>query len=462
MKNLKGELNTAKHLLDRCQELAWLSDKISGCDAALSDLLEHVDGYPSAPITDLQSPHVSDRSKPPEEQLTARVAFTDGLLKDLDALSASIAPDPRVVTERERLEQTWSELQEMCTDRLNNKSRPSTASGREPGSGRTSSLSRGSSSSARSVRTPPVWSRAEKTPSKKHRGNLGLGPSPRPSMVLSPVTPRNSSSRITSEALVPPKERKAPKLSKRRSTSGPQIDPNSSIHKSTFSSRQRNASIAASDLPVTPTKPSFSGARSPFKTPKPLRSGSPTPSDASSINTKPRSLSGYSAKGAKSPFSKTPRPPVSRQPVRKPYVANPKNKLDVAVGNVVNKMAVSVPIQAVSPSNWEDKSGKYWIGDDEDAKLCFCRILRSQTVMVVRQDGFRSGVYSSFHRELVGVGVNSPSSSGIILPTWWINSQKCPFLVPRNRSGSARQQSIRVLMTPIHWGHCRAWLFVRQ
>jgi hypothetical protein len=74
-------------------------------------------------------------------------------------------------------------------------------------------------------------------------------------------------------------------------------------------------------------------------------------------------------------------------------VANPKNKLDVAVGNVVNKMAVSVPIQAVTSSNWEDKSGKYWIGDDEEAKLCFCRILRSQTVMVVRQVLFQIRVY---------------------------------------------------------------------
>jgi hypothetical protein len=74
-------------------------------------------------------------------------------------------------------------------------------------------------------------------------------------------------------------------------------------------------------------------------------------------------------------------------------VANPKNKLDVAVGNVVNKMAVSVPIQAVTSSSWEDKSGKYWIGDDDEAKLCFCRILRSQTVMVVSQACFQNFLY---------------------------------------------------------------------
>ena len=402
--SLKLEMDATRLLLDRCQELAWVSSKISGCDAALSDLLEHVDGYPLAPTTDLQSPHVSDRSRPPEEQLSARVTFTDGLLKDLDNLSESISPDTRAITERERLEQTWLELQEMCADRLANRSRPSTASGRE-GSGRTSSLSVESSSSARSIRTPSIRSRAEKTPSaraekmpssrtektpskrtektpsKKQRGNLGLGPSPRPSM-LSPVTPRASSRTASAAFVLPTKERKDLKLSKKRSVSGPLGDPNSTLHKSTFSSRQRTTSITASDLPVTPTKPAFSGARSPFKTPKPLRPPSPTHSEASSINTKARSISGYS-KGTRSSFSQTPKPPVPRPPVRKPYVANPKNKLDVAVGNVVNKMAVNVPIQAVSSTNWEDKSGKYWIGDDEEAKLCFCRILRSQTVMVV-------------------------------------------------------------------------------
>lgn len=396
IQNLKHELHASRILLDRCQELAWISNKIAGCDAALSDLLEHVDGYPSAPTADLQSPHKSDRSKPPEEQLSARVTFTGGLLKDLDTLSESISPDTRATMERERLEQTWVELQEMCADRLANRSRPSTASGHE-GSGRTSSLSVESTSSARSARPPSARSRAEKTPStrkektlstraektpsKKQRGNLGLGPSPRPSM-LSPITPRASSRTASAAFILPTKERKDLTLTKKRSASGPLGDPNSRLHQSTFSSRQRTGSTAPSDLPITPTKPSLSSARSPFKTPKPLRAPSPTNSDASSINNKARSVSGYS-RGTRSSFSQTPKPPVPRPPVRKPYVANPKNKLDVAVGNVVNKMAVNVPIQAVSSSNWEDKSGKYWIGDDEEAKLCFCRILRSQTVMVV-------------------------------------------------------------------------------
>ena len=62
-------------------------------------------------------------------------------------------------------------------------------------------------------------------------------------------------------------------------------------------------------------------------------------------------------------------------------MANPKNKLDVALGDVVNNIpGVNINIEVVEDT-WRDQSGKYWIGD-EDPKLCFCRILRSQTVMV--------------------------------------------------------------------------------
>jgi hypothetical protein len=54
----------------------------------------------------------------------------------------------------------------------------------------------------------------------------------------------------------------------------------------------------------------------------------------------------------------------------------------VAVGDVVNKLPADVDIKVeVAQDTWQDKSGKYWIGS-EDPKLCFCRILRSQTVMV--------------------------------------------------------------------------------
>lgn len=66
--------------------------------------------------------------------------------------------------------------------------------------------------------------------------------------------------------------------------------------------------------------------------------------------------------------------------VRKKYVADPKSKLDMAVGEVINQLPVGINIEGITES-WRDQSGKYWIGN-QDPKLCFCRILRSQTVMV--------------------------------------------------------------------------------
>ena len=41
-----------------------------------------------------------------------------------------------------------------------------------------------------------------------------------------------------------------------------------------------------------------------------------------------------------------------------------------------------VPVGLDAGDDWKDQSGRYWIGAEGRAKLCFCRILRSQTVMV--------------------------------------------------------------------------------
>ena len=57
----------------------------------------------------------------------------------------------------------------------------------------------------------------------------------------------------------------------------------------------------------------------------------------------------------------------------------------MAVGKVVNSLPLSVNIEraVVAPTDSKKSydSGKYWIGAPEP-KLCFCRILRSNTVMV--------------------------------------------------------------------------------
>lgn len=90
--------------------------------------------------------------------------------------------------------------------------------------------------------------------------------------------------------------------------------------------------------------------------------------------------------------SAIPRPVRVQGTTTRPYIANQKSRLDVAVGRVVNKLGVGiavVPVKSASAErteigfkDWHDQSGKYWIGAEGSARLCFCRILRSKTVMV--------------------------------------------------------------------------------
>ncbi|WWC70145.1 uncharacterized protein I206_104092 [Kwoniella pini CBS 10737] len=72
---------------------------------------------------------------------------------------------------------------------------------------------------------------------------------------------------------------------------------------------------------------------------------------------------------------------MSKSVNKKEYVADARSKLDLAVGQVIH-----VPIRPVGVNSdngdWTDQSGQYWIGAEGRAKLCFCRILRSRTVMV--------------------------------------------------------------------------------
>lgn len=58
------------------------------------------------------------------------------------------------------------------------------------------------------------------------------------------------------------------------------------------------------------------------------------------------------------------------------YVADPKNDLDVAVGNIVNDSPYRVRVKMVP-----GEVGKYWFGT-VNPKLAYCRILRSRMVMV--------------------------------------------------------------------------------
>ncbi|KAJ7688472.1 hypothetical protein B0H17DRAFT_1068866 [Mycena rosella] len=365
LNSLRTEITRATQLVEHLEDLFKFSEGLHLCDAALSDLLEHIDTYPSVPLT-LTSSFKTPTDRPAEEQLTSRLSFTSSALEHMMALFAVVRDDQRAIAERNRIQQTWSELEEMAKDRIVGKrSRPvsvsSSRSGR--GSGRNSRAS--VRKSPTKISTYSVLSASPNVPSPRARSRLV------------PAQPQSGSRRSTFGT-----ERTRPmsqlsNVSTNRSMSGPVI------HGSTFASRQRTTSLTPSMNPP-PRRPSG------IPTTSQHRTASPSVSDASSYSRSIMSPS-RSSSGSTSTWSRAPRyslaslpksvtPQKKAAPPRKKYVANPKNKLDVAVGDVINKLPVGIMIEGVSDS-WKDQSGKYWIGD-QDAKLCFCRILRSQTVMV--------------------------------------------------------------------------------
>lgn len=351
---LRSELDIARRKVQHLLHLGEVCDKVAACDHALSDLLEHADTYPAAPLaTNLASPHISDTRLPCEEQLASRMAFTKITMERMNQACIPVADDSRVVVEQTRLQQTWLELADMCTDRINGtRSRPASS---------VSSAGRSSGSANRSL-------------SLSERGKPSLNG------IRNVLRPRQSesSTRRSISSTHDSMSRPSTHMSK-RSVSGP--SGSSSLFNTTFASRQRTSSLASIQSAIaSPFKrPTSPDAKSRVTVKRP---GSPTFSEMSNRSMASTPSRSTWSRAPRQSFGAMPRafPTHDAATKRKAYVANPKSKLDVAVGNVINNFRLPVAIQAVS-DGWKDQSGKYWIGEAEP-KLCFCRILRSQTVMV--------------------------------------------------------------------------------
>lgn len=382
LRSLRTEVEASEELLQRIRQLADLADAANRADNSLSDLLEHIDSYPSPPAGPLSSPHISNPHLPPEEQLSARIGFTRRGVTQVTTYLEPVNDDTRAVAEHDRVRQTWTELEEMANDRINGrKSRPSSVLS----TSRNSSVSNRSSHSA--VSTPKSGPSSHQRKASGY-SSLSVKGTPRNSF----LTPNLPSSRRAVSGSSDTGRRPSSKLSmlstsSSRSVSGPigqrSTPTTSSLYNSTFASRQRTASLSFNAPTPTP-QPSLS-TRPRAQT---RSRASPTPSELSSNSrsTHHRSSSSMStwSRAPRQSFPSSNRiqtPPRKTQPApKKAYVANPQSKLDVAVGDVVNKLPVNINVEVVADT-WQDQSGKYWIGDQEP-KLCFCRILRSQTVMV--------------------------------------------------------------------------------
>ncbi|PCH41615.1 hypothetical protein WOLCODRAFT_71007 [Wolfiporia cocos MD-104 SS10] len=389
LRSLRNEIEVSNELMVAVHKLADLSIALKLCDDAFSDLLEHIDSYPVTPWSILLTTHVSDFEATPEDQMAARLDFTRSAIEDMSSRFAAVNNDSRAIAEHERIMQTWSELEAMGRDSMDDtKSRPASVLS----SGRSSRASTTSQRSAAVMKKAKSYAKLSAGSSQDGRYLTPLQANGR-----RPAAAR-SQSRSSSRASM---------VSANRSVSGPSVTPTASsrLYAPTFASRQRTVSVSSA---ATPTKASVKqylqdqetpracrprasvGQMSRSHTPLPPRTASPAMSETSS-----RSISraGMSHSSTRSSWSRAPRqsfssalgsPPLTdNEPMRKerkPYVANPKNKLDVALGDVINNLAVDISVEPVTDT-WQDQSGKYWIGD-QDPKLCFCRILRSQTVMV--------------------------------------------------------------------------------
>ncbi|KAF9534910.1 hypothetical protein CPB83DRAFT_843135 [Crepidotus variabilis] len=388
--SFRSEIEQTESMLPDLQKLVEMQKAVELCDASLSDLLEHIDSYPAPPLGVLSSSHTSNPRAPPEEQLSARLAFTRHNIQAMGLLLKAVANDVRAISEHERVQQTWNELNEMAVDRIVGKrSRPGsaisgTSSGREEGS---------SSSSQRPThksRKKDSYANLSVSSLKGATRPTTLAPpsqsNPRRVLSGSNDTPNRSNSRISSTS------------SSNRAVSGPL---RSSLHESTYASRQRTGSLTGATPPGSST-PRRTSLAPPIRlrTDSEKRRGvSPAPSELSTNSvlsqsqsynrTRTPSRTSNASTWSRAPRNSlssimqrnvTPQKKQSQPPPRKKYIADPKSKLDVAVGDVLNKLPVGINVEGITES-WRDQSGKYWIGND-DPKLCFCRILRSQTVMV--------------------------------------------------------------------------------
>lgn len=383
LRSLRLEMEASRELLNRVQQLARLQASIALCDTTFSTFLDYIDSYPNEPLPSDDGSVARTAAvalESPQERLSERMSEAKGIFGDMNEHFAPVSDDPRAITEHTRLKQTWEELSEMALEKISGRaSRAPSALSTYNSSGRTSSAS------SRSMNTSEV--------KRSRYNNLSVGGRPG---FLAPGMPSQrratSASSAGSGSTRQGKQQSSarPSISNpkgatanTRSVSGPmkQMTPTSitraasSLFNSTFASRQRTSSITSNTSAASTSKPPPSRRRMSSTLSDASRAASPTPSIASSRGTW--------SKAPRQSFSSLQRASTPERPARKPrqkYVANPKNKLDVALGDIINNLPVEINVEAVKDT-WKDKSGKYWIGSNEP-KLCFCRILRSQTVMV--------------------------------------------------------------------------------
>ncbi|GMK55501.1 hypothetical protein CspeluHIS016_0205570 [Cutaneotrichosporon spelunceum] len=315
-------------LVPDLEGLAEVSDAATVCDEAFSRLLDTVDAGAG-----------------PEARRAAE-SEAQAAVDTLQNLSLPHLGDSRVALERRRVSNTWKELRAVAED-------DSVAGSSTPESSATASNRRAkprlpSNPAARRTRTTSMFATAG-----QDRGT------PTPSRVLSD----------TAQARV---RRTRPSLDNVPSTPKTMPRPRSSLPSSI---RMPSRPIPQVMTPTVPVPFKLSASRSASR----ISRSTSSASNLASLAEAPTPTRSRTRFGSE--------PPGWASGSLKPDLAAPRKKsiLDTAVQEVLKELDMRVPIVpagSLSPDKWKDQSGRYWIGYGTRARMCFCRILESKTVMV--------------------------------------------------------------------------------
>lgn len=347
MEGITTAIDSAQSILPRLEALATVTQRAEACEELQSQILDDLDGAAD------------------NDAIRRKLDAGDIAIAGLTSASSGLDDDRRVVKEFTRITHAWRDVRIIAERQLNpgleeddTDDAASVVSSVAPSVVRSiSSVSRlPVSTSLRSINRSASNALPRQTTVLEPR-NRAVSDTPARIRVVSTHDQNGSRSRQVSM-------RSTSSTGKGNGTMSP---PPLSPYTSSSLPRPKRLSQASNPFFASPASGGTASSQSPS-----FRSTTPTApmTRIGSIN--------QSKRGGR--LSTTLKPSTSG------YIPNPKNKLDVAVGKIVNKLNVNVPIRPVGSDakvdEWKDESGRYWIGAEGRAKLCFCRILRSRTVMV--------------------------------------------------------------------------------
>lgn len=278
-------LSSAHDEMPRLEDLVAVNRTIQGCDEAISRLLDQLDQYEPSKVGEVRS----------------KQDFASNAMVALRQAGSAVPDDSRVMSEIKRIESSWAEMEALVEETLN----PDTAS-------------------VASIDTVSDVSSIASKPTHAFRHPLAR-----------PATRNTSNPVVQARGLAEPRNRAASDTPTRM-----RVDSMKS-----GLPRLRKSSMGPGATFATPPAPNSKAGISSIPRPTRLSLASstidPMPTGNDAYHTAPRArTSSRPSLGGMS--SSLPRP-------RKTYVADPKSKLDMAVGKIINKLNVGLfPLLSLS------------------------------------------------------------------------------------------------------------------